>query len=335
MRPLLAAALLAALTASASAGWWDDAGAARRATLEEVRKDPDRWRDVPLVLDVVFARTAEPGNAYFTRFTAREWRAVLVLPAATRPEALDKVEPFSRVFVRRGAETERRLDAVARGGRVQLRAAVRDAVKGEPWMEVLDVVADGDPLAPEEAARLAQADDLLARDNAAAAEPLYRALLAARALSKPQQAELWRRVGAACRAQRRFDDAAAALTRSLDIEPDAATERLLAAAKELAVRMPAQQSSPQFSQPSAPISSAAVGSPLPPPPARKLLPPVGIEAPASAAPTAAPTTTPSAPTPAQSAPAVAPLPPPAAPATPAAPPAEELAAPKPRLAGPK
>ena len=99
-RIALAVALLAGLCADAAAGWWDDAGTARRANLADVRRDADRWRDVTIVLDVRFARAAEAGSSFFTRFTPKAWRALAVW---TPEEAGSTAEPFARLFVRRGS----------------------------------------------------------------------------------------------------------------------------------------------------------------------------------------------------------------------------------------
>jgi hypothetical protein len=328
-RPGFAAlALLVAVCGTATAGWWDDAGSARRATLDELRKDPDRWRDVTVVVDVRFAQLAEPGNAYFTRFTSHEWRAATLVAADAKPDA----EPFAKVFVRRGGEGERRLAATTKGARVQLRAAVRDTAKGEPWIEALDVVVDGDPATPEETSVIARADELLAHDNAAAAETLLRGLLAKRALPKSLQADLWRKVGAAAWTQRRPADAAAAYEASLAVEPsDAATLAKLAACKAAAAAKPLGSVGAGAVGATPPAPPSSFGAPFVPAPTRRLLPPTGVpETPTERPAAEAPVSPGDVAAPAVVRPTAEAAPVPDAPAPPPPPPA-----PKPKLVAPK
>jgi hypothetical protein len=267
----LAILVVALCAAVADAGWWDDAGAARRASIEDVRREPDRWRDVTFVMDVRFASTFEPGNAYFTRFTAKDWRAVSVFPANATPDAMERTEPFQRVFVRRGSDGEQRLGEIAKGRRIQLRGAVRNAVNGEPWIEVFDVVADGDPLTPEEEAVVARGDELLAHSDPAAAETLLRGLAAKRVLPKTVQAAVWRKIATACWQQRRFAECADACNASLAADPDdrATIAKLAAAKAALAETKPLTASI----APTPPAPPAGFGTPLPsarprtPPPA--------------------------------------------------------------------
>jgi len=136
---------------------------------------------------------------------------------------------------------------------------VRDSVRGEPWIEVLDATADGDPLSAEEADVVARADQFLAHDNAAAAEPLYRGVVAKRPLPTAVRAELWRKIGAASWARRHVADAVDAYAASLAADPhDATTARRLDAART------ALESAPQFGVTAA-VSAAS----------RRLLPPAG------------------------------------------------------------
>jgi len=221
-------ALLFVLTATvAHAGWWEDAAAAKRASLADLRRDPGLWRDVLVSLDVRVEGLVEPGDPCATRFTARDWRAV----AATPVDAAASARPYGAIFVRRSSESERRLAAASKDARVVLRVAVRESVRGEPWIEVFDATGDADPLDPEETSLVARADVFLAHDNAVAAEPIYRGLLAARSLPAAIRAELWRKVGAACWSQRRHADAKTAYESALVADPnDADAKTRLAAA---------------------------------------------------------------------------------------------------------
>jgi hypothetical protein len=315
----LAIVLVALCAAVADAGWWDDAGAARRATIDDLRKDPDRWRDVTVVMDVRFAGVSEPGNAYFTRFTSKEWRAVGVFAANATPETMNTAEPFARVFVRRGSDSETRLGEIAKGRRVQFRGTVRDAVKGEPWIEVFDVVADGDPLTPEEDAVLARGEELLAHGDPATAETLLRGLATQRALPKAVQAAVWRKIGVACWQERRFAECVDAYAAALAAAPDDrdTVARLAAAKSALAnATKPAPATTDAASvAPSAPQPPTSFGTPIPAPRPR-LSPPAGVTD------TPTPETT---------------TPPAAEPVKPADPPKDDAPppTPKPTLAGPK
>lgn len=269
---LAAVMLVASVAAVANAGWWDDAGAARRTTLEDVRKDPDRWRDVTIVMDVRFASVGEPGTSYFTRFSAKEWRAVSVHPANATPDSMAKTEPYSLVFVRRGSDGEHRLADLAKGRRLQIRGMVRDSVKGDPWIEVFEVVADSDPLTPEEEAVVARGEELLAKADPAAAETVLRGLASKRTLPKAVQANVWRRIGLACWQQRRFAESVEAYTTALAAEPDdRATVTKLAAARA-ALAGPAKtttESADAASVPSSPPTPpAGFGTPIPAPRSR-------------------------------------------------------------------
>lgn len=342
LRRFAALAVVVLAAAAADAGWWDDAGAARRTTVEEIRKDPDRWRDVTIVVDVRFARLDEPGNPYFTRFGAKEWRAVATFAADATPQAMETKEPFSLFFVRRGTDGDSRLAAVPKGRRVQLRATVRDVVKGEPWIEVLDVVADGDPLTPEEEAVLARGTLLLARDNPAAAESLLRTFAAKRTLPRPVQADVWRKIGAACWSQRRIAEAVEAYSVALAAAPDdiALAEKLSAARALLAASSKAGSADLLATRPASGATDGAAPRVQP----RRLLPPGGLpetppaETPTTDAPKPAPVVEENAERPVPPAP-VTETPPavdPPVETPPPAPPADEPPPPpKPRLLGPR
>jgi hypothetical protein len=317
MRRALASALLAVLAASAAhGGWWDDAGAARRVPLSEVRRDPARWVDVVVLLEVRYLRARDADDAAGTRFSAKDWRAVEVVSADVPADKAKPEDAFSRAFVARRSVGERRLQQAAAGARVELRACVRETVRGEPWFEVIDVVGDGDPLTPEETAALDAADRLLAKDNAAAAETQFRGLLAKRVLPHAVQASLWRKVGAACWSRKAMAEAASAWTAALALEPsDKATAEKLAAAKA-AAEAAAAANPPAPSRggllPPSGMTPAAPSQPAPPAPTEPRRPAKKVEA---------PTRPPADP------PAPAPVPPPEE-TPPAPPPKKEPAAPK-------
>lgn len=258
MRHLLASALLLALAATAAhGGWWDDAGAARRATLGEVRRDPTRWVDVEVLVEVRYQRTRDAEDAAGSRFAGKDWRAIEVVPAEVPAEKTKPEDAFARAFVARGSVGERRLQQAAAGAKVELRACVREAANGQLSVEVIDVVGDGDPLTAEETAALDAADRLMAKDNAAAAETQFRALLGKRVYAHAVQAALWRRVGAACWSRKAMAEAANAWTAAMALEPsDKVTAEKLAAAKAAA-------------------DAAAAANP--PAPTRSLLPPSGMQ----------------------------------------------------------
>jgi hypothetical protein len=222
------------------------------------------------------------------------------------------------VFVRRGSESEQRLGGITKGRRLQLRGAVRDAVKGEPWIEVFDVVADGDPLTPEEDAVVARGDELLAHADPAAAETVLRGLAQKRALPRAVQAAVWRKIGAACWQQRKFAESADAYAVALTADPeDRATAAKLDAAKAaLAGTKTATDPSDAASvAPAAPQPPAAFGTPIAAPRPRPS-PPAGT----ADKPAPDKTTPPAADTAKPADPAQDDVPPPA---------------PKPKLAGPK
>ena len=316
---LVSALLLLAAGTAADAGWWDDAGAARRVALADVRRDPARWLDVELLVQVRYLRARDADDAGSARFAAKDWRAVEVVPAEVAADKAKPEDTFARAFVARRSVGERRLEQAAAGARVELRACVRDAVGGEPWMEVLDVVGDGDPLTREEAAVLANADRLMVKDSAAAAETQFRSLLDKRVLPRAVQAALWRKVGAACWARKAMAQSASAYAAALSLDPsDKATASSLAAAKAAAEAEAARN---------------------PPPPTRDLLPPSGLAPAAPADGTAPPAPTPpqprrptkkvEAPTRPSGTPAeTPPVPPPATEEPPATPPKPEPSGPK-------
>ncbi len=272
----------------ADAGWWDDAGAARRATLDDLRSQSERWRDVPVILEIRFARTAEPGNPYFTRFTSHGWRAASAWTRDFQPRpGVALPEAYSRFFVARGSAAEQRFAGLRQGDRVEIRAVVRDVVAGEPWIEVLSVTGDGDSLTPEEAAQVRRADGFLANDNAPAAEAIYRAVLATRTLPAALRADLHRKVGETCWRTRRFADSADALAKAVEIEPgDSATQDRLLRARDAVAQLAATEKSAAAQvgrdQPKKP---ASMGAPLPEPvpvpeivreATRRLSPPGGL-----------------------------------------------------------
>jgi hypothetical protein len=312
MRSLLAAALVVCTGPVAAAGWWDDAGTAHPVSLAEVLRAPDALRDVTVSLDVRLA-----GSADRTHADSEEFTRVLVAEGGRGGEAARSAET-APVVARCGSFAERRLATLRRGQSAHLVAVVRDAPGGAPRIEVLAVVADGDPLTPEETAELARADKFLARDNPAAAEETYRALVARRALPRATLAEVHRKIGAACWSRSRFAAAVESLSAALAIEPEDrdCAAKLAAAREALAARA---KKAPDISSP--PPASL--------PPAPGLLPPAGLDsAPTQTQPPAPAAATVKVPLPV--APPVAAVAPP--PRTDEPPP---VAAPAPALSGPR
>lgn len=210
--------LLAALTAvPAAAGWWDDAVEARDATLTELRDEPARWRDVPVLLDVRFGGVGERVNPYFTQFTPERWQPVRLLPPTGD---VDGGAELGTAFVARGGRDDLRLARISPNRRVKVRAVVRDEVAGEPWIEILAFTLPADPLTPEESALVREADRFLEHRNPEAAERLYRRVLDGRTLADRDRAGLLRKVGVALHDRRRPQDALAAFRDALRLDPE-------------------------------------------------------------------------------------------------------------------
>ena len=206
----VAAVIALALGASpALAGWWDEAALARPAGVAELRRSPERWEGVAVVLDVRLGESASLATG-----DAAD-RVVLLRPAtgAAGAESL-------AARVRTGTVEDLAVRKACREGlRAAVRAVVRAVEKGVPVVEILDVTVEGDGLTPEEEARARRAEDLLRRESPVAAEQELRTLLGGRDYGRPVRASLWRLVGRACRDQRRFADAIAAFRRAIDLEP--------------------------------------------------------------------------------------------------------------------
>jgi len=208
----------------ADAGWWDSAAEARESTIAQLRREPEQWRDVPVLLRVSFTATRDRANPYFTQFTPEHWRPISVEPAL-RPGGPQrgmaaKATTFDTLFVRRGGAADLRLPSLRAGRSLLLRAAVRDVVGGEPWIEVISITVAGDPLTPEERTRVRSADRFLSRANPGAAEKLYRRVMNGRPLADLDRATLLRKLGVCLRDQRRGDDALAAFRAALALDPD-------------------------------------------------------------------------------------------------------------------
>ena len=225
--------LAAAAVAPAAAGWWDDAAEARESTIEQLRRSPAEWRDVPVLLHVRFGGIGERSNPYFTQFTPECWRSVHLLPrmaeaTASRDAAHTQIVgatttaagELATAFVARGSRDDLRLEQINPNRAVRVRAVVRDSVAGEPWVEILSFTLDGDPLTPEEQTRVREADRFLEHRNAVAAERLYRAVLDSRELADADRAGLLRKLGVALHDQRRPQDALVAFREALSLDPD-------------------------------------------------------------------------------------------------------------------
>ena len=260
----IAAALLllaAAAVSPALAGWWDDAAEARETTLHELRRDPARWRDVPVLLRARFGGAGPRHNPFFTQFTPERWQAVsLVADRAPRTGDAPAQVELATAFVARGGRDDLRLARLNPNLPVLVRAVVRDEVSGEPWIEVLSFTVDGDPLTPEEATRVREADRFLEARNPTAAERLYRGVLAGRKLADRDRADLLRRVGVALHDQRRPEAALAAFREALALHPDDAEARSRVTQLEQALARAPLAPSPEGVPPTA--GSAA---PTPPP----------------------------------------------------------------------
>jgi tetratricopeptide (TPR) repeat protein len=216
---LIAGFLLLALLAPtpATAGWWDDAAEAREATLRELRSKPARWRDVPVLLRARFGGTGERANPFFTQFTPERWQPVTLLPLTTAPEPDDGL---ATAFVLRGSRDDLRLARISPNREVLVRAVVRDAVAGEPWVEILSFTLDGDPLTPEESTLILEADRFLESRNPEAAEKRYRRVLDERRLADRDRAALLRKIGVAQHDQGRPREALLAFREALALDPE-------------------------------------------------------------------------------------------------------------------
>jgi hypothetical protein len=212
-------------------------------TLERVFANPHDWIDVPVLLRMTYAGRAASPNPYLTQFTARRWRAVGFRPAGAPDTGEEADAPFERLFVPRGGAADRRASRLAAGDEVEVRAVVRDVVRDEPWLEVLEITGRGDPLTGLERSRRELADRFAARDNAGAAERICRALLASRPLPPADRLALLRRIGDACLAQRKWTAADDAFRQALLLDPDDGLleERRLQARRGLAAASPAKE----------------------------------------------------------------------------------------------
>lgn len=310
-----AALLTIALAAPAAhAGWWDDLAEPRAAAPEDVARDTSRWSDLPVTLAERCDVSAVPPAG----FDGADWRAFLL---GTGPAAIP-------VVVRAGSPEEELVARLHPGETVRVTGTVRAAPSGPAVVEAAEIVRAGDPLTASERDQHERAATLLAKDNAPAAERLWRRLLASRDFSRADRALLWDGVAQACRAQRKLEEATVAYRNVLSL--DAVREDTAADLERLteAIRRDRERAeSGQF---------ARAGAPVPP---MRLAPPA-FGTPGTAAP-AQPTTQPPAPgapsaptraTPGAPAPAPAPVAPPtaapaAAPVLPEAPP-PTLAAPR-------
>ena len=242
LRKLHSAALLVAaavfsmafgIAQPARAGWWDEATEARESTLDQLRSDPQKWRDVPVLLRVTFSERGKRTNPYFTQFAPERWRPITVTaPSGAAVSRRRHDSPLRTLFVQRGGAADLRLQPLRPGRSVLLRAVVRDVVGGEPWLEVLSVTVAGDPLTPEERTRVRSADRFLARANPGAAEKIYRGVLDGRSLADADRATLLRKLGVTLHDQRRGDAALAAFRSALALDPDHLNTRTQVAAIE-------------------------------------------------------------------------------------------------------
>jgi len=229
---------------SAHAGWWDSAAEARQSTLHDVRRAPERWRDVPVLLRVSFTETGRCANPHFTQFTAERWRPITVEGrAGARVTPARESRLFGKLFVRRGSPADLRLPTLRPGRSLLLRAVVRDVVAGEPWIEILAITLDGDPLTPEERTRLREADRFLARANPPAAEKLYRGVLGGRQLADADRAGVLRKLGVSLHDQKRGQEALVAFRGALSLAPEHVdTQTQVAAIEKRLARTPAGHS---------------------------------------------------------------------------------------------
>jgi len=264
--------LLLHLPRPAHAGWWDTAAEARESTLARLRRAPEKWRDVPVVLRVAFTATGKSSNPYFTQFTPEHWRPITVEPTGDGVAAAGPT--CHTLFVRRGGREELRLPSLRPGRSLLVRAVVRDVVADEPWLEVLSITIDGDPLTPEERTRVREADRFLARSNAAAAEKIYRRVLDGRPLAIADLAGLLRKLAVSLHDQKRATEALSAFRRALALEPEHVDTRTQIAAIEKRLARTPRKSATGTEHKSLP-PTAGRAAPSPPEPATPLYLPGG------------------------------------------------------------
>jgi len=109
---------------------------------------------------------------------------------------------------------------------------VRDVVAGEPWIEVLAITLDGDPLTPEERTRVREADRFLAHANPKSAEKFYRRVLGGRELASADRAALLRKLGVSLHDQKRGREALVAFREALALDPEHVDTQMQVAATE-------------------------------------------------------------------------------------------------------
>jgi len=106
-------------------------------TLEQLRKDPDRWLGLRVKLAVAWGEEKPVGNPYFTRFHSSGYVRFAVREGAGplwEPQAY--AGEFSHLFAAKGSPLLSVLRGAKKNERIELTVIVRDAFRGVPWCEV-------------------------------------------------------------------------------------------------------------------------------------------------------------------------------------------------------
>jgi hypothetical protein len=111
------------------------------ATLSALGTQPGRWLGEEVRFVLQFRALVEDWNPYLSRFEPTRWLALEAWPdeAFTWDQAAFDA-PARRLFVRRGGGFEPLVRRARTYQRFEVRARVREAFLGEPWLELIELV---------------------------------------------------------------------------------------------------------------------------------------------------------------------------------------------------
>jgi hypothetical protein len=110
------------------------------ATLGELRREPGRWLGARVALVVQLRELRFDWEPFTTRFGPRQWlgaRAWGDEQFLWRREEFD--DPCATLFARRGSPAAAGLERARAYERIELTGTVREALLGEPWIEIESV----------------------------------------------------------------------------------------------------------------------------------------------------------------------------------------------------
>lgn len=209
------------LPAAVSAdGWFSRAGETKEVTLTEILKNPRDYIDVEVEFKVYFNETGKNYNPYFTQFSEEQYGNFSAWPIDARLyEKRDFPRPYPFFFASKLTKAWKKVKDIDHLRVIEVKAAVRQVFKAQPWIEVLSWSSASGGLSEDDIRDVIHADANFVAGRYKDAARLYERADSSN-LPDSVRADLQRRLGDACFHMGEYGDALDAYRTGLRHAPE-------------------------------------------------------------------------------------------------------------------